>query len=461
MNRNNDLRSKLQSYESEYDARIWSSISDSLDKIESNRRKSLFTLPLLMVSFLLALLISLSYLYFDLDREIIDNSKAEIVEASIETPFLLAENYFLNTNLEKNNSTTVSDKVKIDNTVSDATTKISKVEATSAWSEKASGYGNEVTNEIFDVEHATILYNSDAEGIVLENHSAVKTDFVEYAKILPTIAFENLASESIIKITGHPYHISNDDCLGFNNEKLRFSVDAYFSNDYGFRNFSPRHENMDSYLNMREETEIPGYSFSAGFRVNMFMASNFGMSTGLNYTQINETFKYVDPESSQIRTITTIDYIFQNGVIIDSIVNTEQIVIPGTSELVHQNRYRMIDIPIIFGYQKDIGKSRWYYSVNAGAFINIIFRQNLKIIDPEIMIPADFGNNSIKNNMFNVRLGTSLFASVGLHYRLSDHFDLTIEPNFRLHSNSLTSGAHPLTQSYLMVGGLTGIRYNF
>jgi hypothetical protein len=336
MNQNNDLRNRLHNYESDYNARIWSSISDSLDTLESNRRKSLFALPFLMISFLLVSLLSLLYIYFDNNPTITDNTEMESTAKTINESVQYTNIYYLDLRSEKQQFVSFDDNLNSGNQTQACKEnhptelvfqkKEPKVESKySLFSEFHGNSADVISNQFINSpEFPDATKNKEVSNIFM-------------ASVIPSISIQNIESNAELAFSKHRYQFntSNDDCLGFSNEKLRFSTDMYFSNDYGFRNLSPRADNLDSYLSMREETEIPGHSFSVGFRANMYLSSNFGVSSGLNYTQINETFKYVDPESSQIRTITTIDYIFQHGIIVDSIVNTEQIVIPGSSEFVH------------------------------------------------------------------------------------------------------------------------------
>ena len=119
----------------------------------------------------------------------------------------------------------------------------------------------------------------------------------------------------------------------------------------------------------------------------------------------------------------------------------------------------MIDIPLIVGYEMNMG--RYNLSINAGAFINIRFSQKGRFLTPE-GTPATFtGNIPGAFNAFKTNLGLSLYGSVAVYYALTDNMDLMIEPRIRYYLNPVTLDSYALDQSYFTGGLITGLRFKF
>jgi len=201
------------------------------------------------------------------------------------------------------------------------------------------------------------------------------------------------------------------DCPSFVSDRTGVYLDFYVSHELPFSSLSAKDENFEDYKDLRSSTEGPSYSFSAGARLTLMLPNGLGLKTGLNYSQVNEKFSYVDPESSQIKEVitkTTID-----GV---ETIDTSVIIIPGTRDIVSTNKYRSFDIPLLLSYEWDV-RERTYMTVNGGIYLNLLFKESGKILDAggEIIDLVDTSGDNMA--IFKNNIGLSLFGSVGLHYR--------------------------------------------
>lgn len=245
------------------------------------------------------------------------------------------------------------------------------------------------------------------------------------------------------------------DCPSFVTDRTGIYFDLYWSHEYGVSNFTAANQELEAYQILRESTESSTYSYSVGGRMTMMLPNGLGLKTGLNFSQYNERFNYLDPKSNDIQTVIIIDTI--DGMVVR---DTNRIVIPGSREISITNRYTSLDIPLLLSYEWDV-RERMYMTVNGGIYLNLLFRESGKVITPGgevIDLSASGGDNK---SFYKDNVGLSLFGSVGLHYRWIKNIDLILEPNFRLLLKSATTTEYPLKHKWFTGGLITGVRYNF
>lgn len=243
--------------------------------------------------------------------------------------------------------------------------------------------------------------------------------------------------------------------------KKRKSIDFYVSHDYGYKSLAAISGESLPYENSRKSTEKSLYSYSAGIRTGFEISKKWTIQSGVNYSQINERFQYIDPESNQTREITIKDYVYQNGKIVDSIINIQTVVIPGETQIKVQNRYKTFDIPVLGKYTL-LKNSRMSISAVAGLYLNITSTQSGMIFDRDSKSILDISKESVAGReVFKTYLGVTTFGALSLAYHITPNIDLIAEPNVRLQTQSITSDLYPLAQRFNTYGLLSGVRYNF
>lgn len=232
-------------------------------------------------------------------------------------------------------------------------------------------------------------------------------------------------------------------------------LELYFSNDYAIKSLQEKNAEGAGYRALRERTESPYLSYSAGFRIGMGWNNGVAFKTGFNYSNINEKFSYTDPNSVQIKTITTVKYIYDDQFnIIDSIKTTENVEIPGTNTVTQYNKITLYDIPLLVQYTIP-GKRRLSYSLVLGPLVNLSLTQSGKILDP-------YSNKLVKleeAEIYKNNIGLSFYGGLGINYQLTKNVQMSIEPNFRWMPGSLTKVTHPVDQSYFLANVAAAIRY--
>jgi hypothetical protein len=244
-------------------------------------------------------------------------------------------------------------------------------------------------------------------------------------------------------------------------KKMERSVEGYFSHDINIRHLNTTAGGMSEYAHMRETAEDNLYSFSAGIRYNHQLNGRWSFVTGFNFSQINERFQYVDPESNQTREITIKDYVYQNGKIVDSIITVKTEVIPGDKKTDIKNRLRSFDIPLLAKY-KIFENRNIKVSAVTGLHLNLVSANTGMILDTDNSRLLDISQDAdINNPVFKTWLGVSAYGSVNVSYKLTAAVDIFAEPHLRMQTASMTTDQYPLTQRYTTFGALTGVRYTF
>lgn len=244
-------------------------------------------------------------------------------------------------------------------------------------------------------------------------------------------------------------------------QKKKLSLELFVSHDYAPKILKPLSEDMLPYAAIRMETEKASYSFSAGLRFNYQLSDKWSVLSGLNYSQINERFNYIDPESNQTREITIKDYIYQNGKIVDSIINKQTVIIPGETKLSVKNKYSSVDIPVL-GRFRVIDNSHINISGIAGIYLNVSSVTKGMAFDSDNISILDISNNSgIGKEIFKNYLGISPYIGLNVSYHINPSVDFFAEPHARFQTSSITKADYPLTQRYNTYGLTTGVKYNF
>jgi hypothetical protein len=237
-------------------------------------------------------------------------------------------------------------------------------------------------------------------------------------------------------------------------------VEVYLSNVYAHKSLTQNRGEDETYLNLRKQTENSHLSFAFGTRLGIGWENGIAFKSGVDVTQINEKFEYVDPRSIQKKVITVVKYIYDTQYnIIDSVKTIEEIEIPGTNKIINKNSYTFIDMPILFQYTLS-GTRRLSYSVSVGTYINIALANSGKILDEKS------NNNKIRSivkleetNYLKNNIGLSFFGAVGINYQLTNNIQIVFEPSVRFLPSPISKTTYSLNQNYLFTNISAGLKY--
>ncbi len=267
--------------------------------------------------------------------------------------------------------------------------------------------------------------------------------------LLPTLDGEIVTESEEIELMGERLI-----CPSFKNMRFGIFAEAYFSPELAHREFGYKSAISESdYLNKREATEVSQVSFSSGVRIGFMTKSGLGLKSGFNYSQINESFEYVDPEHSKKKTIVITEYIWENNEVIDSTQTIKEIDVEGEYKIRKKNTYKTLDIPVLFTYEWGY-KNRLYYGVTAGPMINLKFSQSGMMLEEETLTPIEIEDTKV----YNTNVGTSLYLSFSANYQLGQGVDLFVEPNLRHIFKDTTNDGFSLSQKYTTWGLGFGVK---
>lgn len=241
------------------------------------------------------------------------------------------------------------------------------------------------------------------------------------------------------------------ECAKFSKGSIHFYVDILASPDLTFRQLDAKNPVYNDYAESREATESLEYTFSTGLRLSAVSGFGLALRTGINYSQISEKFEYFN--GSEVNTDIR-DIYGPNG----EFLRTDTIVTVGRRYKTTYNKYRTLDVPILLGYELDYKK--FTFSLNGGAYVNLIFKQKGDFLSPQDLQPVNFSsNNPNAFPAFKNRLGLGWYGSISVQYQLKPNLQLLLEPHFKMYPKSVTQAQYIVDQRYVSTGLFVGIRH--
>ena len=207
-------------------------------------------------------------------------------------------------------------------------------------------------------------------------------------------------------------------------------------------------------LPIREASERSLESANLGLNLNYNLGRGFGISTGLDFLQINEEFIFTDTDSN-------FKYIEGVTHYVSNVARETQEVIGQVKETsteyvdhISYNKYRLIDVPLMLSYTLNSGK--WMLRLNAGIYANLTLQAQGRVAVNE------FQSRPIeKAEMLRKNVGISYGTKIEFQRKLGKHLSLNVAPTFRYNPNSFTYGEYGLEQKYSFLGLNAGLSYNF
>ena len=234
-------------------------------------------------------------------------------------------------------------------------------------------------------------------------------------------------------------------CPDFNNKENKSYVDFYSSVDFINRQFSDSANSI--YLKNRNEVTSSQLSFSAGLRYVKEFGDHFNFSAGLNYSQINEQFKFSKGNIIQIIYVTN-----ASGDTID-IYQTE-----STRYKTTYNKYRTIDLPITIGYGWK--KNNWDFIVNAGVIMNFVCFYKGDVLNSDLQPTAMNASTLSKDYQLKTNIGLGCIGSLSIVHPINNKFSVFTEPYFRYNFSLMNKETTHFKQRFITSGFRLGIRMN-
>ncbi len=222
--------------------------------------------------------------------------------------------------------------------------------------------------------------------------------------------------------------------------------ELYGSADYAFRSISDT--GNSAYLQKRKESTTFSSAFSAGLRYTRVFGNGMSFRTGVNYSQINEKFKFA--QGNIVQVVYVID---SNGDTTGSYTTT------GTRYKTTYNRFRTIDIPILVGYE--LGNGRLHVNFNAGAVVNLYSWQKGDVLDTTYQPISITTGKTNSPYQFKTNVGIGFMGAVSVYYKLTDKWHIFAEPYYRYNFTPASKSDLTLKQKYNTAGLKLGVRLDF
>ena len=238
----------------------------------------------------------------------------------------------------------------------------------------------------------------------------------------------------------------NIPCPGGKNGNGNHYFEIYAAPDYAFRSFNDTANS--TYLKKRKESTHVSSAFSFGLRYTKVFNNGISFRACINYSQVNEKFKFEQGHVVQINYI-----INEYGDTTGSYATT------GTRYKTTHNKYRTIDIPLTVGYE--IGNDRLRANFNAGLVVNAYSWQRGDVLDSAYQPVNITTGKSSSAYQFKTNVGLGVTGGVSLYYRLTGKMYFLAEPYFRYNFSAANKAEITLKQKYTTVGLRFGLRIDF
>ena len=220
-------------------------------------------------------------------------------------------------------------------------------------------------------------------------------------------------------------------------------VEIYGGPDYVFKTISDT--SQSSYAQQRKESTKLAFAYSAGLRYTRVFRNGMSFRTGVNYSQVNEAFTYVQGHITRNVYITN-----NNG------DTTGTYSVTGTQYTKSTNKFRSIDVPLVIGYEA--GNGRLHTNINAGAMVNVMSRETGYVLDKN-GVPVDISPGKQSTiYKYKTNAGVSLTAAVSVYYKLNERVHVLAEPYFKYSLSPVTKSELSLKQKYHTAGLRLGLR---
>ena len=222
--------------------------------------------------------------------------------------------------------------------------------------------------------------------------------------------------------------------------------EIYAGPDYAFRSITDTGNSV--YLKKRKESTSFSSAFSAGLRYTKVFGNGMSFRTGINYSQINEKFKFA--QGNIIQLVYIID---NNGDTTGSYTTT------NTRYKTTYNKFRTIDIPILVGYE--LGNGRIHANFNVGAIVNLYSWQKGDVLDTAYQPISITTGKTSSPYQFKTNVGIGFMGAISVYYKLTEKWHIFAEPYFRYNFSSASKTNLTLKQKYNTLGLRIGVRMDF
>lgn len=232
------------------------------------------------------------------------------------------------------------------------------------------------------------------------------------------------------------------------------SIDVGVGFAFVNKNLKLTNEDYASYKTKRIETESYLEAITSNIGLNLKHKSGFFISSGLNYTQIDERFSDNDSIDIYKQNEGVTKQFQESDGKITTLRGQKEVIEHKTWDKIIYNYYFFLDIPLSVGYSFDINRIK--FEVSTGVSYNLAFLKKGQIIGLE-GYPVDITEDA---NLFKKSSGISLISNMKVLFPYKKYL-FYLEPNIKYNLNKVSLNKNPLEQRYFTYGIQIGSRFNF
>ena len=326
-----------------------------------------------------------------------------------------------------------------------------------------------VSNELISADVA-FTNQTSLESIVLrddffsEKSKNTESENLEVASKAPLYTLAKISKFNVgLKIPTYEVpeknKIKDNDvhCEVLNGRQSKYYIAARHINSYAFNSISAKNPAAEEYMSSRFTSESKKYSFSDEVALGMEYRSGLFVELGFRYDQINEKFNYLDPNARGETTVIVSDSVFSGGVseVFTDTITTE---LSGVREIVNNNHFRKISVPLSVGYEFPLNK-KVSIAGRTGLVLNIWSKYEGKMFDENLEVVSINDRQSSNNPFFN-KLVHSVSASAYLQYQMNKRMEFLVGLDGYKNLGSASFDSNPLNQKHSSLGIFVGTKYN-
>jgi len=295
----------------------------------------------------------------------------------------------------------------------------------------------------------------DGQASGLNKRVAVNKVSKNILKPLPNTEFSLLESDDYLPFLSFPITEENSRAGSFGSAYDKPSISLEFQVGISKPNRSLKSGvdgGLDTLLGLRNRDERTLEGLHANLFVSTNLQSGFFIKTGVSYTQFTELYSNFNTvETTVIQEGVQKRVINLNGDTTD-VIGPIEVIQTTTFRKKYYNTYRMIDIPVIVGYQHKYNED-WSTDFSLGVFTNLVFKSKGKIpSSPTTDLDLS------EANIFKPRFGYSVHFGLGISRQLSENLSLRLNPNFRYYPKNMMQERYGLEQRYVLFGVNLGLK---
>lgn len=235
---------------------------------------------------------------------------------------------------------------------------------------------------------------------------------------------------------------------------FQFYVNLQGGVSFSSRNLEATDPSFDTLLQLREGSENQLETSSIGLQIGLAHQSGLELTTGINYTQINERYSYneIVTETDSIYGVEKLVKNLENG--FDTIWGNVPLDRITTLNKEIFNRFKMYEVPILLGYR--ISKGKYRIGVQAGVFANLQMKTEGRVLEntKEDIDVTEAG-------IYKSKVGLSYYAGLSFGYLLNENLEIYAAPSARFFPKNFAVDSYGLSQKYKLYGLNLGMRYSF